>query len=70
MVSPRLLQLIEFEAAASISRNFQPLVVPGLLQTEEYARAMFRQFAGDVPDKRIDAQVEVRMRRQEAAGPG
>lgn len=64
-VSPRLLQFIEFEAAASISRNFQPLVVPGLLQTEEYARAMFGQFPGDVPDKRIDAQVEVRMRRQE-----
>ena len=65
VVSPRLLQFIEFEAAASISRNFQPLVVPGLLQTDEYARAMFRQVPGDVPDKSIDAQVEVRMRRQE-----
>jgi hypothetical protein len=65
VVSPRLLQLIEFEAAASISRNFQPLVVPGLLQTEEYARALFQQFPGDIPDKRVDAQVEVRMRRQE-----
>jgi hypothetical protein len=65
VVSSRLLQLIEFEAAASISRNFQPLVVPGLLQTEEYARAMLRQSFGDIPDKRVDAQVEVRMRRQE-----
>jgi transcriptional regulator with XRE-family HTH domain len=65
IVSPRLLQLIEFEAAASISRNFQPLVVPGLLQTEEYARAMLRQFAGDTPDTPVDARVEVRMKRQE-----
>ena len=65
VVSPRLLQFIEFEAAASIGRNFQPLMVPGLLQTEDYARAIFRQFSGDVPDKRIDEQVEVRMRRQE-----
>ena len=65
VVSPRLLQFIEFEAAASINRNFQPLVVPGLLQTDEYARAMFRQFPGDVLDKSIEAQVEVRMRRQE-----
>jgi transcriptional regulator with XRE-family HTH domain len=65
VVSPRFLQFIEFEAAASISRNFEPLVVPGLLQTEEYSRAISRQFAGDAPDKRIDAQVEVRMRRQE-----
>ena len=65
VVSPRMLQFIEFEAAAVISRNFQPLLIPGLLQTEEYARAIFRQFSGDVPDKRIDAQVEVRLRRQE-----
>ena len=62
---PRLLQFIEFEAAASISRNFEPLLVPGLLQTEDYARAIFRQFSGDVTAERIDAQVEVRMRRQE-----
>jgi hypothetical protein len=46
VVSPRMLQFIEFEAAASISRNFQPLLVPGLLQTEEYARTIFRQFSG------------------------
>ena len=65
LVSPRLLQFIEFEAAASIIRNFQPLVVPGLLQTEEYARAMFGQLVGDMPDKRIDSQVEVRIRRQD-----
>src|ERR1700733_5619567 len=65
IVSPRLLQLIEFEAAASISRNFQPLVIPGLLQTEEYARAMFGQLAGDTPDPGVDARVEVRMKRQE-----
>ena len=65
VVSPRLLQLIEFEAAASISRNFQPLVVPGLLQTKEYARAILSQFAGDNPDTPVDARVEVRMKRQE-----
>jgi hypothetical protein len=65
VVSPRLFQFIEFEAAASISRNFQPLMVPGLLQTEEYARAIFRLLSRDASDKRIDAQVEVRMRRQE-----
>ena len=32
-VAPRLIQLIEYEAAAFIARNFQPLIVPGLLQT-------------------------------------
>src|SRR5229473_709514 len=34
---PRLVQLIEYESASSIIRNFQPMLIPGLLQTEEYA---------------------------------
>ena len=33
VASSRLLQFIELEAAASVTRNFQPLMVPGLLQT-------------------------------------
>jgi hypothetical protein len=65
VVSPRLLQLIEYESAALITRNFQPLLVPGLLQTEEYARAVLAQFAGQATAERIDTQVEFRMRRQE-----
>ncbi len=40
-----LLQLIGYESAASITRNFETLLLPGLLQTEEYARAVIRQFA-------------------------
>ena len=31
---------VGLEAAATEFRSFEPLVVPGLLQTEEYARAM------------------------------
>jgi transcriptional regulator with XRE-family HTH domain len=65
VVSPRLLQLIEYEDAASIIRSFEPLLVPGLLQTEEYARAVLGQFAAPTTAERIDAQVEARMRRQE-----
>jgi transcriptional regulator with XRE-family HTH domain len=65
VASTRLLQFIEFEAAASVTRNFQPLIVPGLLQTRDYARVMLRQLKGDLTDGRIDALVDVRMRRQE-----
>jgi transcriptional regulator with XRE-family HTH domain len=61
----RLLQFIELEAPASVSRNFQPLMIPGLLQTEEYARIMLSQLKADLPDEGIDSLVEVRMRRQE-----
>jgi transcriptional regulator with XRE-family HTH domain len=65
IASPRLLQFIELEAPASVSRNFQPLIVPGLLQTEEYARVMLGQLTADLPAEGVDSLVEVRMRRQE-----
>jgi transcriptional regulator with XRE-family HTH domain len=60
-----LLQLIGYETAASITRTFEPLLVPGLLQTEEYARAVLGEFEERAPVQRMDALVEIRMRRQE-----
>lgn len=62
---PGLLQLIGYESAASIRRNFEPLLVPGLLQTEEYARAVIRGLDDQAPAERVDTRVEIRMRRQE-----
>jgi len=62
VLSTELLQLIEYESAAAITRNFQPLVVPGLLQTEEYARAILREH---VSGDRVEALVGIRMKRQE-----
>ena len=59
-----LLQLIGYEAAASIARSFEPLLVPGFLQTEEYARAVIREFEEQATAERVDTLVEVRMRRQ------
>jgi hypothetical protein len=65
--SPRLLEYIELEAAASTTRNFQPLMVPGLLQTREYARVILEQlnWGREVDDELIEARVDVRMKRQE-----
>jgi transcriptional regulator with XRE-family HTH domain len=60
-----LLQLIEYEAAAFIARNFQPLVVPGLLQTEEYARASIQGLAPQMHPNRLETLVKIRMKRQE-----
>jgi len=60
-----LLQLIGFESAAAIRRNFEPLLIPGLLQTEEYARALIKGMDDRITAKRLDALVEIRMRRQE-----
>jgi transcriptional regulator with XRE-family HTH domain len=60
-----LLQLIEYEAAAFIARNFQPLVVPGLLQTEEYARASIQGLAPQMKPSLLETLVKIRMKRQE-----
>ena len=46
-------------------RGFQPLIVPGLLQTEEYARTVIEQFAVNASQKRLDTLVRIRMKRQE-----
>ena len=65
IASKPVLQVIEYEAAAIISRNFQPQVVPGLLQTEEYARAVLGQLNSQSSRERVDSLVHIRMRRQE-----
>ena len=44
-------------------RSFEPLVIPGLLQTEDYARAVLRTRV-KVTDEEIDEMVTARMDRQ------
>jgi hypothetical protein len=60
-----LAQLIEYENAAYISRHYQDLVIPGLLQTTDYMRASTRQLAPNMPASQVDTVVEVRQKRQE-----
>jgi transcriptional regulator with XRE-family HTH domain len=53
-----------YESSAQIIRQFEPLLVPGLLQTEDYTRALLNE-AFDYPQKKIDRLVEARKERQE-----
>jgi hypothetical protein len=62
---PRLIQLIEYESASFIIRNFQPTLLPGLLQTEEYAAAMIRNLAPHATAHEVNTGVEMRMKRQQ-----
>jgi transcriptional regulator with XRE-family HTH domain len=59
---------VGLEAAAVRFRDFQSMVMPGLLQTEDYARAVLRAApnAGSAED--IDRQVALRMERQATLG--
>jgi hypothetical protein len=54
---------LPIEAAAHTIRTWHPVIVPGLLQTEAYARALFA--AMGMSPEHVEEQVELRTRRQE-----
>ena len=62
---PRLVQLIEYESASFIIRNFQPMLIPGLLQTGEYATAMIQNLGPQSTAHEVSTAVELRMKRQQ-----
>jgi transcriptional regulator with XRE-family HTH domain len=55
---------VGLETAARSIRSFEQQVVPGLLQSEEYAIAMIRAARLDDPEEEIARRVRVRMERQ------
>jgi transcriptional regulator with XRE-family HTH domain len=61
VLTPGFAQYLGYESSSSTIRAFQPLTVPGLLQTDDYARAVLE--ARRAP--RIDERVELRVARQE-----
>jgi transcriptional regulator with XRE-family HTH domain len=56
---------VGLEADASSLHAFQALLVPGLLQTERYARAVIRAMRPDADEIEIKRRVAARMARQE-----
>ncbi|MDT3398465.1 helix-turn-helix transcriptional regulator [Streptomyces sp. B1866] len=56
---------IGFETDAASLRVYEPQVLPGLLQTPEYADAVIRGALPEAPADQIDQRVQVRMKRQE-----
>jgi len=56
---------VGLEAAASIIRNYEVQFIPGLLQTEGYARALLRTGYPTVSDDELARRSELRISRQE-----
>ena len=56
---------IGFEGEARSVWNYESLFVPGLLQTEDYARAVIRAGLPSASRDDIEPRVEVRMQRQD-----
>jgi transcriptional regulator with XRE-family HTH domain len=61
VLSPAFAQYLGYEDSSSVIRGFQPLTVPGLLQTDDYARAIVEASRVD----QVDERVELRTTRQE-----
>jgi hypothetical protein len=55
---------VEAERRATSLRTWQPLLVPGLLQTPDYARALFLAWQGADSDDQLDQLVSARIERQ------
>jgi transcriptional regulator with XRE-family HTH domain len=66
-LSPATLELMQLETEATAIRYFQPLFVPGLLQTRAYATAIFGGYSLDVeklPQTTIKVRLEERLQRR------
>jgi len=56
--------LVDFEVAASSIRTFGGLLLPGLLQTAEYARAVMGALRPELRSEELDHWVTLRLARQ------
>lgn len=61
---------IGWESAATLIKNLEISVVPGLLQTSAYASAIIAPIHPDFPPQQISMEVEVRAKRKEILGEG
>ncbi|MFD5162540.1 helix-turn-helix domain-containing protein [Streptomyces hawaiiensis] len=65
VLPPTYRDFISLESQAGAMRTLETTVVPGLLQTPEYARAVTRAAVEGLAEDRLDTLVEVRLARQD-----
>jgi hypothetical protein len=63
-IAPTFFQYIEYEETASAIWHYESLVIPGLLQTQQYATTVIRQYRANFSPRIVKARVEIRMTRQ------
>src|SRR5690349_15052933 len=64
LIPPQYRDFISLESQARTARTPETTVVPGLLQTADYARAVTRASLDGLPSGQLDSLVEVRLTRQ------
>ncbi|RLV09838.1 transcriptional regulator [Streptomyces griseocarneus] len=61
---------ISFEVEACAVRNYESLFIPGLLQTEDYARAVIKGVLPTASVREVEQRVQARIERQEVLTKG
>jgi Domain of unknown function (DUF5753)/Helix-turn-helix domain len=56
---------VDLEAVATLIRAYEAVFVPGLLQTEDYMRALMRATVRDHPPEEVERRVKLRLNRQQ-----
>lgn len=64
ILAPGFLDIAELEYHAVSIRSIQTFVVPGIFQTEDYARSIFEGAVPALPSEQLEARLEHRMRRR------
>ncbi|MEJ8659422.1 helix-turn-helix domain-containing protein [Streptomyces sp. MS1.AVA.4] len=62
----RAKEFMAIEAEAIARHAYDALLIPGLLQTEEYARALISESHPPLDDETVEERVRARLQRQEA----
>lgn len=65
ILPPETIRFFGYESSASLIRHVQPLIMPGLLQTEDYTRSLLQVGYSTEPEV-INRIIESRRERQEA----
>ena len=65
VASDVFLTFLGYEEAAVRSYNFQPTLVPGLLQTDEYSMEVLQAMRGPKDPRRIEKLIDLRIARRE-----
>ncbi|MER7456206.1 helix-turn-helix transcriptional regulator [Micromonospora sp. NPDC126480] len=65
LLDRRTIDFIALEAEATGIANFEPSVVPGLLQTADYVRGVMRGGPHTLPDDEVEQRVQFRLDRQQ-----
>jgi transcriptional regulator with XRE-family HTH domain len=62
-LTPAMAQLMQFESEATAIRCYQPMLIPGPLQTPRYAEAIYNRWSAELPAETRAARIEIRNRR-------